>query len=117
MEKESHNEGWLNNVIKKGIYWFEETITKVRHDWNKENSHNWWIKTNYKVQEKKCDILKPEERRSHRLNYLAKYWNKPNVSKEDLFNKALRLGVSEQTAKSYVNAVLLRFPRKIVQQS
>lgn len=61
--------------------------------------------------------MKSEERRSHRLNYLAKYWNKPDVTKQDLFNKALRIGVSELTAKSYVNAVLQRYPKKIVKRS
>jgi len=58
--------------------------------------------------------MKPEEIRSIRINSLAKFWNKPNVTIDDLFNKAIRIGVSEQTAKSYVNTILKRYPKKIV---
>lgn len=58
--------------------------------------------------------MKPEEIRSLRINSLARYWNKPNVNINDLFNKAMRIGVSEQTAKSYVNTILKRYPKKIV---
>ncbi len=61
--------------------------------------------------------MKPEEIRSHRINSLAKYWNKPNVSIDDLFNKAMRIGVTEQTAKSYVNTIMKRYPKKIVKRS
>ena len=58
--------------------------------------------------------MKPDEIRSIRINLLGKYWNKPNVTTDDLFNKAMRIGVTEQTAKSYVNTVLKRYPKKIV---
>lgn len=58
--------------------------------------------------------MQPEEIRSNRINSLAKFWNKPNVTIDDLFNKAIRIGVSEQTAKSYVNTILKRYPKKIV---
>ena len=61
--------------------------------------------------------MRAGEKRFYRLNLLAKYWNKPNVTKIDLFKRALRIGVTEQTARSYVNIVLLRYPKKIVQQS
>jgi len=58
--------------------------------------------------------MKPEEIRSIRINSLARFWNKPNVTIDDLFNKAMTIGVTQQTAKSYVNTILKRYPKKIV---
>jgi len=56
--------------------------------------------------------MRAEERRSHRLNVLANLWHKPNITETDLLNRAIKMGVTQQTARSYVNAILQRYPKK-----
>ena len=52
--------------------------------------------------------MKAEEKRFHRIEMLSKYWLRTKCTKEDLMTRALRIGVTRQTANEYVNAVILR---------
>jgi len=51
--------------------------------------------------------MNPTEKRSHRLNYLLKiYLN--NVDEENLYERAIRMGISKLTAKDYVRKVIIQ---------
>ena len=50
--------------------------------------------------------MKTDEKRSHRLNSLLKYYLKnPN---DDLFCKAKQMGVSDSTARDYMRTVIIQ---------
>ncbi len=55
--------------------------------------------------------MKSDEKRSHRLNYLLKYFLS-NPTEKDLFQKAKEMGVSDSTAKDYIRTVIIQ-ARKI----
>ncbi len=55
--------------------------------------------------------MKSEEKRSHRLNYLLKYYLK-NPKEQDLYLRAKQLGVADSTAKDYIRTVIIQ-ARKI----
>lgn len=51
--------------------------------------------------------MKSDEKRSHRLNYLLKFYLK-NPKENDLFLKAKQLGVTDSTAKDYIRTVIIQ---------
>lgn len=51
--------------------------------------------------------MKSDEKRSHRLNYLLKYYLK-NPREKDLFLRAKQLGVADSTAKDYIRTVIIQ---------
>jgi len=55
--------------------------------------------------------MKSDEKRSHRLNYLLKYYlNNPKES--ELYLRAKQMGVADSTAKDYIRTVIIQ-ARKI----
>jgi hypothetical protein len=51
--------------------------------------------------------MKNDEKRSHRLNYLLKYYLN-NPKEHDLYQRAKQLGVSDSTAKDYIRTVIIQ---------
>jgi hypothetical protein len=51
--------------------------------------------------------MKSDEKRSHRLNYLLKYYL-INPQETDLYNRAKQMGVSDSTAKDYIRTVIIQ---------
>ena len=51
--------------------------------------------------------MKSDEKRSHRLNYLLKYYL-INPQENDLFRKAKQMGVTDSTAKDYIRTVIIQ---------
>ncbi len=56
---------------------------------------------------KKRKIMKSDEKRSHRLNYLLKHYL-TNPKEKDLYLKAKQMGVSDSTAKDYIRTVIIQ---------
>jgi len=52
-------------------------------------------------------IMKSDEKRSHRLNYLLKYYL-INPQKDDLYLRAKQMGVTDSTAKDYIRTVIIQ---------
>ena len=55
-------------------------------------------------------IMKSDEKRSHRLNYLLKSYL-INPKEIDLYRKAKQMGVSDSTAKDYIRTVIIQAQR------
>jgi hypothetical protein len=51
--------------------------------------------------------MKSDEKRSHRLNYLLKYYLS-NPKERDLYQKIKQMGVSDATAKDYIKTVIIQ---------
>ena len=52
-------------------------------------------------------IMKSDEKRSHRLNYLLKcYLMDPQET--ELYRKAKQMGVTDSTAKDYIRTVIIQ---------
>lgn len=51
--------------------------------------------------------MKSDEKRSHRLNYLLKYYLL-NPKENDLYQRAKQMGVSDSTAKDYIRTVIIQ---------
>lgn len=51
--------------------------------------------------------MKSDEKRSHRLNYLLKYYLS-NPQEYDLYLRVKQMGVSESTAKDYIRTVIIQ---------
>jgi len=51
--------------------------------------------------------MKSDERRSHRLNYLLKYYL-ANPEENDLYLRAKQMGISDSTAKDYIRTVVIQ---------
>ena len=51
--------------------------------------------------------MKSDEKRSHRLNYLLKYYLS-NPQENDLYQKIKQMGVSDTTAKDYIRTVIIQ---------
>jgi len=51
--------------------------------------------------------MKSDEKRSHRLNYLLKYYLS-NPKENDLYQKIKQMGVSDTTAKDYIRTVIIQ---------
>ena len=56
--------------------------------------------------------MKSEEKRSHRLNYLLKYYL-VNPQENDLYRKAKQMGVTDSTAKDYIRTVIIQAQKSI----
>ncbi len=56
---------------------------------------------------KKRKIMKSDEKRSHRLNYLLKHYL-INPKENDLYLRAKQMGVSDSTAKDYIRTVIIQ---------
>ncbi len=63
---------------------------------------------------KKNKIMKNDEKRSHRLNYLLKCYL-INPKENDLYQRAKQMGVTDSTAKDYIRTVIIQ-ARKICTQ-
>jgi hypothetical protein len=51
--------------------------------------------------------MKSDEKRSHRLNYLLKYYLS-NPQEISLYLRAKQMGVSDSTAKDYIRTVIIQ---------
>lgn len=51
--------------------------------------------------------MKSDEKRSHRLNYLLRYYLSNPIERE-LFLRAKQMGVSDSTAKDYIRTVIIQ---------
>ena len=51
--------------------------------------------------------MKNDEKRSHRLNYLLKYYLN-NPKEKALYLRAKQLGVTDSTAKDYIRTVIIQ---------
>ena len=58
--------------------------------------------------------MKSDEKRSHRLNHLLRYYLQ-NPTERELFKRAKQMGVSDSTAKDYMRTVIIQ-ARKIYAQ-
>jgi len=58
--------------------------------------------------------MKSDEKRSHRLNYLLKYYL-INPQKNDLYQRAKQMGVSDSTAKDYIRTVIIQAQKTYLQ--
>lgn len=56
---------------------------------------------------KKNKIMKSDEKRSHRLNYLLKCYL-TNPKETDLYLRAKQMGVTDSTAKDYIRTVIIQ---------
>jgi hypothetical protein len=56
---------------------------------------------------KKIKIMKSDEKRSHRLNYLLKCYL-INPQEDALYRLAKQMGVSDSTAKDYLRTVIIQ---------
>lgn len=56
---------------------------------------------------KKNKIMKSDEKRSHRLNYLLKCYL-INPKENDLYQRAKQMGVTDSTAKDYIRTVIIQ---------
>ena len=55
--------------------------------------------------------MKADEKRSHRLRLLSQVWNKSEKCENAVMERALRMGVTKTTAKSYLDAIKQRYPK------
>ena len=51
--------------------------------------------------------MKSDEKRSHRLNHLLKYYLQ-NPTELELYKRAKQMGVSDSTAKDYMRTVIIQ---------
>ena len=51
--------------------------------------------------------MKSDEKRSHRLTYLLKFYLQ-NPTELELFRRAKQMGVSDSTAKDYMRTVIIQ---------
>jgi|TARA_B110000438_G_scaffold77884_1_gene78055 hypothetical protein len=56
---------------------------------------------------KKRIIMKSDEKRSHRLNYLLKCYL-INPEENEIYTKAKQMGVTDSTAKDYIRTVIIQ---------
>ena len=59
------------------------------------------------VSEKNRIIMKSDEKRSHRLNYLLKCYLL-NPQENEIYRKAKQMGVTDSTAKDYIRTVIIQ---------
>ncbi len=52
-------------------------------------------------------IMKSDEKRSHRLNYLLKCYL-INPTENELYRRAKQMGVADATAKDYIRTVVIQ---------
>ena len=51
--------------------------------------------------------MKSDEKRSHRLNYLLKYYLM-DPQENELYRRAKQMGVTDSTAKDYIRTVIIQ---------
>ena len=51
--------------------------------------------------------MKSDEKRSHRLNYLLKYYMM-DPHENELYRRAKQMGVTDSTAKDYIRTVIIQ---------
>ena len=51
--------------------------------------------------------MKSDEKRSHRLNYLLKYYLM-DPQENELYRRAKQMGVTDYTAKDYIRTVIIQ---------
>ena len=51
--------------------------------------------------------MKSDEKRSHRINYLLKYYLM-NPQENELYLRAKQMGVTDSTAKDYIRTVIIQ---------
>ena len=56
--------------------------------------------------------MKSDEKRSHRLNYLLKYYLM-NPQENELYLRAKQMGVTDSTAKDYIRTVIIQAQRTL----
>ena len=56
--------------------------------------------------------MKNDEKRSHRLNYLLKYYL-INPQENELYLRAKQMGVTDSTAKDYIRTVIIQAQKTI----
>ncbi len=54
--------------------------------------------------------MRADEKRFHRLRLLSQVWSKTNHDEDAVINRALLMGVTKVTAKSYLEAIKRRYP-------
>ena len=52
-------------------------------------------------------IMKSDEKRSHRLNYLLKCYL-TNPTENEIYERAKQMGVTDSTAKDYIRTVIIQ---------
>ena len=57
-------------------------------------------------------IMKSDEKRSHRLNYLLKCYL-INPEENEIYRKAKQMGVTDSTAKDYIRTVIIQAQKHI----
>ena len=57
--------------------------------------------------------MKNDEKRSHRLNYLLKYYL-INPQENELYRKAKQMGVTDLTAKDYIRTVIIQAQKTLL---
>ena len=57
--------------------------------------------------------MKSDEKRSHRLNYLLKYYLM-NPQENELYLRAKQMGVTDSTAKDYIRTVIIQAQKTIL---
>ena len=59
------------------------------------------------VSSNKKKIMKSDEKRSHRLNYLLKCYLM-NPTENEIYQRAKQMGVTDSTAKDYIRTVIIQ---------
>ena len=57
--------------------------------------------------------MKSDEKRSHRLNYLLKYYL-INPQENELYLRAKQMGVTDSTAKDYIRTVIIQAQKTLI---
>ena len=57
--------------------------------------------------------MKSDEKRSHRLNYLLKYYL-INPHENELYLRAKQMGVTDSTAKDYIRTVIIQAQKTLL---
>ena len=57
--------------------------------------------------------MKSDEKRSHRLNYLLKYYLM-NPQENELYLRAKQMGVTDSTAKDYIRTVIIQAQKTLL---
>jgi hypothetical protein len=57
--------------------------------------------------------MKSDEKRSHRLNYLLKYYLM-DPQENELYRRAKQMGVTDSTAKDYIRTVIIQAQKTLL---
>ena len=73
---------------------------RIRSDWLCHNPLTFLVSGENK-------IMKSDEKRSHRLNYLLKCYL-TNPTENEIYERAKQMGVADSTAKDYIRTVIIQ---------